>query len=184
MPEFGPRIRPEEVDLNTRRRLARKIYHRESFALLAVFFPCLVLTVVVLLLNRSTNEPSENVWLLMSPIIITTVAILIAIHVWGLRERRFVESAVSAAAEVKEIETSYDLTHTHRLILKYRPMQHQPKGTRLGGANTSQLVVVGLESDLSGFTVGLHCGDSVSILYDPARPDHVCVVEEEHRIAA
>lgn len=184
MPDFGPRLRPEEVTLDIRRRLARKVYRREFFALAAVFLPCAVFTLVVFFVYRSYGEPAGTEWRLMSPILVTVAAILVVIHLWSLRERRFVENAPPAAAEVKDIETSYDLTHTHRLILKYRPMQNRPKAPLLRGGNTSQLVVVALESDLPGFNTELHCGDAVSILYDPAEPDHVCVVEEEHLPAA
>lgn len=183
MPDFGPRIRPEQVDFTVRCRLAQKVYKREFFALAAVFLPCLLLTLALVAFNRWHNEPAGSEWPLMSPVVFTVVAILIAIHIWSVRERRFVETAQPAAAEVKQIETSYDYTYTHRLILKYRPMQLNRRGAILHGSGSSTLVVVAIESDLPGFTTALKPGDALSILYDPAEPDHVCVVEEEGKAA-
>ena len=183
MPDFGPRIRPEQVDFTVRCRLAQTVYKREFFALAVVFLPCLLFTLAVVAFYRSHNEPMGSEWPLMAPIVFTVIVILLAIHFWSVRERRFVETAQPAAAEVKQIETSYDYTHTHRLILKYRPMQHNRKGAMLRGDGISTLVVVAIESDLPGFTTALKPGDSLSILYDPAEPDHVCVVEEEQKAA-
>ena len=179
MPDFGPRIRPEQVDFTIRCRLAQKVYRREFYALAAVFVPCLLITLMIVAFYRWHNEPAGSEWPLMAPIVVTVAAILIGIHIWSVRERRFVEKAPPAAAEVKEIESSRDCTYAHRLILKYRPMQHNPRGALLRGNGSSKLVVVAVESDLPGFTTELKTGDSLSILYDPAEPDHVCVVEAE-----
>jgi hypothetical protein len=182
MPDFGPRIRPEQVDFTVRCRLAQRVYKREFFALAAVFLPCLLLTFAVVGFYRWHNEPTGSEWPLMAPIAITVAAILLGIHIWSIRERRFVETAEPAAAEVKQIETSYDYTHTHRLILKYRPMPHNHRNA-VRSSRSSTLVVVAIESDLPGFTTQLKAGDSLSILYDPTEPDHVCVVEEECKAA-
>ena len=184
MPDFGPRIRPEQVDFTVRCRLAQKVYRREFYALAAVFVPCLLITLMIVAFYRWHNEPAGSEWPLMAPIVVTVAAILMGIHLWSVRERRFVEKAPPAAAEVKEIESSHDCTYAHRLILKYRPMQDNPKGALLRGNHFSKLVVVAVESDLPGFTDLLRPGDAVSILYDPAEPDHVCVVEEEYTKAA
>jgi hypothetical protein len=183
MPDFGARIRPEQVDFTIRCRLAQKVYRREFFALTAVFLPCLLVTLAIVAFYRWHNEPAGSEWPLMAPIVVTVAAILVGIHIWSIRERRFVEKAPPAAAEVKEIETSHDCTYAHRLILTYRPMQHNAKGALLRGNGSSKLVVVAVESDLPGFTTQLRPGDSLSILYDPAEPDHVCVVEEERSAA-
>jgi hypothetical protein len=183
MPDFGPRIRPEQVDFTVRGRLAQRVYRREFYALAAVFLPCLLITLSIVGFYRWHNEPAGSEWPLMAPIVVTVAAILLGIHIWSVRERHFVEKAPPAAAEVKEIETSHDCTYAHRLILMYRPMQHNPKGALLRGNGSSKLVVVAVESDLPGFTTQLRRGDALAILYDPAQPDHVCVVEEERNAA-
>ena len=182
MPDFGPRIRPEEVDSAVRAKLAKRVYRREFMALAAVFVPCLLLTALVVGFYRLNNEPAGSEWPLMAPIVVTVAVILIAIHVWSMRERRFIEKAPPAAAEVKEIESSKGCAHEHRLLLRYRPLQNN--GTRIVHASESKLVVVEVESDLPGFSSQLYRGDALSILYDPEEPDHVCIVEEEHPAAA
>ncbi len=184
MPDFGPRIRPEEVNYTVRCRLAQRVYRREFFALAAVFLPCVAITSAIVAFYRWHHEPPGSEWPLMAPIVVTVAAILLGIHIWSVRERRFVQNAPPAAAEVKEIESSRDCTYAHRLVLKYRPLQRNTRGTLLHESYSSALVVVAIESDLPGFTTQLRRGDSLSILYDPAEPDHVCVVEEEHPKAA
>lgn len=182
--DFGPRIRPEEITQETRHRLVRDSYVRELFALSCVFVPAVCIALMVSLGYRWHGEPAYDEWRLISPILVTTLVVLVGTHIWFHRERRFLERAPVAPAEVKQIETSYDLTHTHRLIIKYKPLPKDPKGATLNGFEDAQLVTVAIESDLDGFNNDLHEGDAVSIIYDPARPDHVRVVEEEHKIAA
>lgn len=181
--DFGPRIRPEEITPETRHRLVRESYARELFALSCVFVPTVCIALMVSLGYRWHGEPPYAEWQPISPILITAAVLLIGIHVWFHRERRFLERAPAAPAVVKEMETTYDLTHTHRLIIKYKPLPKDPKGATLNGGADSQLVTVAIESDLKGFNADLHQGDAVSVLYDPGRPDHVRVVEEEHRQA-
>ncbi len=180
MPGFGARIRPDQVTFAMRCRLARKVYRREFLALSAVFVPCLLIAIAVIAFYHFHTEAAGTVWQLIGPIIVTGVIIAFAVHVWGLRERNFAERAPLAAATVKEIETSTDATYKHRLILSYRPMQHRATKALLPGLSSARLVVATIESDLPGFTQELQRGDSLSILYDPAEPDHVCIVEEEY----
>ena len=178
--DFGPRIRPEEITGKTRDRLIRESYVRELFDLACVFVPTVCIALIVSLGYRWHGEPPLSEWQPISPILVTAAVILLGIHVWFHRERRFLERAPAAAAEVKEMETTYDLTHTHRLVIKYKPLPSDPKGATLNGAQNSQLVTVAIESNLSGFNSDLHEGDAIAVLYDPAHPDHVRVVEEEH----
>lgn len=179
MPGFGDRIRPDQVTFTMRARLSRGVYRREFLALVAVFVPCLLIAGTVIAFYSSHAEAAGTVWQLIGPIVVTGGFIAIAVHLWGLRERRFVETAPPAAAVVKEIETSSDCTYKHRVILSYRPMQHKANRAMLPGLSPAQLVVATVESNLPGFHHQLQRGDSLSILYDPADPDHVCIVEEE-----
>lgn len=178
--EFGSRIRPEEVTPETRRRIARASYAREFFALSCVFVPTIAICLMVSLGYRWHGEPPYAEWQPISPVLITTFAVMIGIHIWFHRERAFVKKAPIAVGIVKQMETSYNLTHTHRLVLKYKPLPKDPKGARLDGGMDSQLVTVAIESELEGFHNDLHEGDAVALLYDPAQPDHVRVIEEEH----
>ncbi len=179
MPGFGDRIRPDEVTFTMRARLSRSVYRREFLALGAVFLPCFLIAGTVIAFYSFHAEAAGNVWQLIGPIVVTGGLICLVIHVWGLRERRFVETAPPAAAVVKEIETSSDCTYKHRLILSYRPIQYKASKAMLPGLSPAQLVVATVESNLPGFRQQLQRGDSVSILYDPTEPDHVCIVEEE-----
>jgi hypothetical protein len=183
MSGFGVRIRPDRVTFTMRSRLARSVYRRELLALSAVFVPCLLVAVAVIAFYRFHAEAAGSVWQLIGPIVVTAAGIAIAIHIWGLRERRFVETAPLAAAVVKEIETSFDGTHKHRLILSYRPIEHKATKALLPRLSPSRLVTATVESDLPGFSARLEPGDNLSILYDPAEPDHVCIVEEEEEHA-
>ncbi len=179
--EFGSRIRPEEVTPEIRHRIARASYGRELFALSCVFVPTIAVCVMVSLGYRWHGEPAYAELQPISPVLITTFAVMIGIHIWFHRERKFIRKAPIAVGIVKQMETSYNLTHTHRLVLKYKPLPKDPKGATLNGGLESQLVTVAIESDLQGFHNDLHEGDAVSVLYDPAQPDHVRVVEEESR---
>jgi hypothetical protein len=177
--DFGPRIRPEEITPETRRRLVRESYSRELFGVLCVFVPTVLVSLMVSLGYRWHGEPQYAEWQAINPILFVAVAILIAIHVKFHKDRRFLAHAPATDAVVKEMETSYNLTHTHRLIIKYKPVPEDSKAN----FDTAQLVTVALESDLKGFNTDLHQGDSISVLYDPKRPDHVRVIEEEHQKA-
>jgi hypothetical protein len=177
--DFGPRIRPEEITEETRKHLIHESYTRELFGLASVFVPTVCIALMVSLGYRWHGEPPFTEWQPISPILLTAAAILIGIHIWFRRDRRFLKRAPATAAEVKEMETSYDLTHTHRLIIRYKPLPKDPKGATLNGAENSQIVTVAIESNLSGFNSDLHEGDAIAVLYDPAHPDHVRVVEEE-----
>ncbi len=179
MPGFGDRIRPDQVTFTMRARLARSVYRREFLALSAVFVPCFLITGAVIAFYHFHAQAAGTVWQLIGPIIITAIFIGLTVHTWGLRERRFVETAPLAAAVVKEIESSSDGTYKHRVFLAYRPMQYKANKALLPGLSTSHLVVATVESHLYGFSQQLQRGDSLSILYDPAEPDHVCIVEEE-----
>jgi len=179
MPGFGDRIRPDQVTFTMRARLARNVYRREFLALVAVFVPCLLIAGAVIAFYSSHAAAAGTVWQLVGPIVVTGMLISLTVHVWGLRERRFVESAPLAAAVVKEIETSSDGTYKHRVYLTYRPMQYKANKALLPGLSPVHLVVATVESNLRGFSQQLQRGDSLSILYDPAEPDHVCIVEEE-----
>lgn len=179
MPGFGDRIRPDQVTFTMRARLARNVYRREFLALSAVFLPCLFIAGAVVAFYKFHAEAAGSAWQLMGPIIVTGAIIALAVHVWGLRERKFVETAPLAAATVKEIETSSDCTYKHRVFLSYRPMQYKPNNATIPGLSRSHLVVATVESNLLGFSQQLQRGDSLSILYDPGEPDHVCIVEEE-----
>ena len=180
---FGSRIRPEEVTPETRRRLVRQFHWRELFALSWVVFPTFCIVFMVMLGYRWQQGQALGEWQAVSPVLVTSAAAVIGIHIWFMRERRFLWKAPATDAVVKEMETSYNLTHTHRLILKYKPLPKNPKGITVNGGEQSHLVTVAIESDLKGFHDDLHEGDSVAIIYDPARPDHVRVVEEEHSLA-
>src|SRR5512142_1162561 len=179
MPGFGIRIRPDQVTFAMRCRLASKLYRREFLALAAVFLPCVLIVATVIAFYHSHSDAAGTVWQLIGPIAVTGALIVIGIHVWGLRERKFVETAPLAAAVVKEVETSFDGTHKHRLILSYRPIQYRATKALMPGLSTAHLTVAAVASDLPGFSEQLGRGDSVSILYDPAEPDHGCLVEEE-----
>lgn len=177
--EFGSRIRPEEVTPELRQRIARSSYGRELFALSCIFVPTVCICLIVSLGYRWTGEPPYAELQPISPVLITTLAVMIGIHIWFRRERNFIRKAPIAVGIVKQKETAYNLTHTHRLILKYKPLPRDPKGASLNGGLDSQLVTVAIESDLEGFHGDLNEGDAVSVLYDPAQPDHVRVIEEE-----
>ncbi|HEU5399703.1 MAG TPA: DUF3592 domain-containing protein [Terriglobales bacterium] len=179
MPGFGDRIRPDQVTFTMRARIARSVYRREFLALSAVFIPCLLIAGAAIAFYHYHAEAAGNVWQLIGPIVVTGGFIAVAIHVWGLRERKFVETAALAAAVVKEIETSSDFSYKHRVILSYRPIQYKATKALLPGLTATQLAIATVESNLPGFTQLLQRGDSLSILYDPADPDHVCIVEEE-----
>lgn len=181
--EFGPRIRPEEVTPETRRRLVHKTYLSELFAICSVVVPTICIALMVSLGYRWHGEPTYTEWQPISPILVTAAVILLGVLVWFARERRFLAKGQVTGAEVKEIETSYDLTHTHRLIIKYSPIPKDSVRATINGGDHGQVITVALESDLKGFNEDLHEGDNISIIYDPARPDHVRVVEEEHKIA-
>jgi hypothetical protein len=180
MPGFGDRVRPEQVTFTMRARLARSVYRREFLALAAVFIPCMLIAGAVIAFYRFHAEAAGTVWQLIGPIVVTCTLIAVAVHVWGFRERRFVETAPLAVAVVKEIETSSDFTYKHRVILSYRPIQDRATKVMLPGLSPAHLVVAVVESDLPGFSQQLQRGDRLSILYDPAEPDHVSIVEEEH----
>lgn len=179
MPGFGDRIRPDQVTLNMRVRLARSVYRRELFALSAVFVPCLLIAGAAIAFYHYHAEAAGTAWQLVGPIVVTGGLIAVVVHVWGFRERKFVVTAPLAAAVVKEIETSSDRTYRHRVILSYRPIQYKATRAMLPGLSPAQFVVATVESNLPGFRQQLQLGDSLSILYDPAEPDHVCIVEEE-----
>lgn len=179
MPGFGDRIRPDQVTFTMRARLARNVYRREFLALTAVFVPCLLIAAATIAFYQFHAEAAGTVWQLIGPIVVTGGLIAVAVHVWGLRERRFVETAPLAAAVVKEIENSSDCTYKHRVILSYRPIQYKATKAMLPGLSPAHLVVTAVESNLPGFSHLLQRGDSLAILYDPAEPDHVCIVEEE-----
>jgi hypothetical protein len=179
MPGFADRVRPDQVTPTMRARLARKVYRREFFALSAVFAPCLLIAGVVIAFYHSHVEAAGTVWQLIGPIVITGALIALVVHAWGLRERKFVENAPLAAARVKEIESSARYTYKYRVILSYRPIQYKASKALLPGLGAAHLVVATVESNLPGFSRELQRGDSLSILYDPAEPDHVCIVEEE-----
>ena len=184
MPGFGDRIRPDQVTFSMRARLSRSVYRRESLALIAVFLPCLMIAGAVIAFYYAHAEAAGTIWQLIGPIVVTGGLIAVAVHAWGVRERRFVETAPLAAAVVKEIETSSDCTYKHRVMLSYRPIQNKTNKALLPGLGPAELVVATLESNLPGFHHELQRGDSLSILYDPAEPDHVCIVEEENAAEA
>ena len=175
--DFGPRIRPEEITQETRDRLVRASYSRELFALCCVIVPTICVALMVSLGYRWHGEPPYTEWQSIYPILLTAVVLLFGVHGWFYRERRYLHRGPVAVATVKAIETSYDLTHAHRLVIKYKP---DPTGAGLG--REAQVVTVAIESDLKGFNDELHEGDALSIVYDPARPDHVRIVEEEHKL--
>ncbi len=179
MPGFGDRIRPDQVTSTMRSRLARSVYRREFLALAAVFLPCLLIAGAVIAFYHFHNEAVGTVWQLIGPIVVTGALIAVVVHAWGLRERKFVETAPLAAAVIKEIESSSDYTYKHRLILSYRPIQYKANESMLPGLSPAHLAVATVESNLPGFSQLLRRGDSVSIIYDPTEPDHVCIVEEE-----
>ncbi len=179
MPGFGDRVRPDQVTFTMRARLARNVYRRELLALSAVFVPCLLIAGAVIAFYHFHAEAAGNVWQLIGPIIVTGVLIAVVIHVWGLRERKFVETAPPAAAVVKEIESTQNGTYKHRVILSYRPIQYKASRAMLPGLSPAHLAVAAVESNLPGFSRQLQRGDSLAILYDPAEPDHVCIVEAE-----
>ncbi len=179
MPGFGDRIRPDQVTFTMRARLARNVYRREFLALAAVFVPCLFIAGAVIAFYSFHAEAAGTAWQLIGPIVVTGGLIAVVVHVWGLRERKFVETAPLAAAVVKEIETSSDCTYKHRVILSYRPIQYKANKALLPGLHSAHLAIATVESNLPGFRRRLERGDRVSILYDPAEPDHVCIVEEE-----
>ncbi len=182
MPGFGDRIRPDQVTFTMRARLAGSVYRREFLALAAVFVPCLLIAGAVIAFYHVHNEAVGTVWELIGPIVVTGGLIGVVVHAWGLRERKFVETAPLAAAVVKEVESSSDYTYKHRVILSYRPIQYKATKALMPGLSPAHLVVATVESDLPGFSQSLQRGDSVSILYDPAEPDHVCIVEEENAV--
>ena len=179
MPGFGDRIRPDQVTFTMRARLARSVYRREFLALSAVFIPCLLIAIAVAAFYHLHTDATGNVWQLIGPIVVTGGLIGVAIHIWGLRERRFIETAPLAAAIVKEIETSTDCTYKHRVIMSYRPIQYKATRAMLPGLSTAHLVVATVESNWPGYRQHLQRGDSLAILYEPAEPDHVCIVEVE-----
>lgn len=179
--DFGPRIRPEEITPQIRKRLVRTDMIREIRALSAVVLPAVLVTVLVGVGYGWSGEPLGKMWPAVGPVLVTALGILFCIHLYHRRERKFLLSAPTAAAEVKDIESSHGLAYTHRLIVKFKPLPPDPKRVTLRDADVSQLVTVAIESDLPGFHEQLHCGDSISLIYDPAHPDHVQVVEEEHQ---
>lgn len=179
MPGFADRVRPDQVTSTMRARLARKVYTREFLALAAVFAPCLLIAGAVIAFYHFHVKAAGTVWQLIGPILITGALIALVVHAWGLRERKFVETAPLAAATVKEIESSPGLAYKYRIILSYRPIQYKASKAMLPGLGSAHLAVATVESNLPGFRQQLQPGDSLSILYDPAEPDHVCVVEEE-----
>jgi hypothetical protein len=184
MPGFGDRIRPDQVTCTMRSRLARRVYRREFLALAAVFAPCLVIAGAVIAFYSRHSESADTIWQLIGPILITGTLIAVAVHVWGLRERKFVETAPLAAAVVKEVEASTGCAYRYRLILSYRPIQCKATKALLPGLSPAHLVIATVESNLPGFRQRLQAGDSLSILYDPGEPDHVCIVEEENAAEA
>ncbi|MDT8069780.1 MAG: hypothetical protein ROO76_16585 [Terriglobia bacterium] len=184
MPGFGDRIRPDQVTLAMRARLARSVYRREFLALAAVFLPCLLIAGVVIAFYHFHNEAVGTVWQVIGPIVVTGALIAVVVHAWGLRERKFVETAPLAAAVVKQIETSSDYTYKHRVILSYRPIQYKSNSDMLPGLSPAHSVVATVESNFPGFSQLLQKGDSVSIIYDPVEPDHVWIVEEEKAVFA
>lgn len=173
--EFGPRIRPEEVTPEIRSRLVRASYANEAFAIACVLVPAVCISLLISLGYRMHGEPRFIEWQPITPILATAVVILLGVVGWFYRERRFLAKAPAAAAEVRDIETSYDLTHTHRLIIRYKPATSDT-AARAG----EQVVTVAIETDLKGFNEDLREGDNIAIIYDPVHPDHVHVVEEEH----
>lgn len=179
--DFGSRIRPEQVTPETRRHLQHESYVNEFFAICCVIVPAVCIALMLSLGYRWHGEPTYTEWKPILPILVVAAAIVIGVLMWFQRERRFLARAPITVAEVKEIETSYDLTHTHRLVIKYKPLPEDAKTASVSNGITDQQVTVALELDLKGFTDELHGGDAVSILYDPAHPDHVRVVEEEQR---
>lgn len=184
MPGFADRVRPDQVTSTMRARLARQVYRREFFTLAAVFVPCLIIAGAVIAFYHFHVEAAGTVWQLIGPIVATGALIALVVHAWGLRERKFVESAPLAAATVKEIESSPGCTYKYRVILSYRPIQHKASKVLLPGLGSAHLAVATVESNLPGFRQELQRGDSLSILYDPAEPDHVCIVEEEQAAEA
>jgi hypothetical protein len=181
--DFGSRIRPEEITPNIRKRLIRADFMRESRALGAVVLPVALVTLLVGIGYGWSEEPTRNMWPALGPILVTAAGILLVVHFYHRRERKFLASAPAAPAEVKEIESKSGFAFTHRLIIKYKPLPPDPKGLTLRDSDNSQLVTVSIESDLPGFHEQLHRGDFISLIYDPHKPDHVQVVEEEHRAA-
>ena len=179
MPGFADRVRPDQVTSTMRARLARKVYSREFCALAAVFAPCLLIAGAVIVFYHSHLEAAGTVWQLIGPIVIAGALIALVVHAWGLRERNFVETAPLAAATVKEIESSPGCTYRYRVILSYRPIQYKASKALLPGLGSAHLAVAAVESNLPGFRGELQRGDSLSILYDPVEPDHVCIVEVE-----
>ncbi len=179
MPGFADRVSPDQVTSIMRARLARRVYNREFFALAAVFAPCLLIAGAVIAFYHFHAKAAGTVWELIGPIIVTGALIALVVHAWGLRERKFVETAPLAAATVKEIESSPGYTYRYRVILSYRPIQYKASKALLPGLGSAHLAVATVESNLPGFSQELQKGDSVSILYDPAEPDHVCIVGEE-----
>ncbi len=179
MPGFADRVRPDQVTSAMRARLAHRVYRRELLALAAVFAPCLLIAGAVIAFYHFHVEAAGTVWELIGPIIVTVAVIALVVHAWGFRERKFIETAPLAAAMVKEVESSPGCTYKYRVILSYRPIQYKASKALLPGLGSAHLVVASVESDLPRFSRQLQCADSLSILYDPAEPDHVCIVEEE-----
>lgn len=176
MPDFGTRIRPDEITPALRDRLIRDARLSEALLQAGVFIGGVAISLLLSLMYRWHGEAWGSEWHPIAFVAFFTVLAIMGVHIWFRWNYQFLKDAPVATAEVEEIDVTDDNKHHLKLRFKGEP--------GLKTAPEEKVITTDLHTDSPAFNDELHRGDLVSVIYEPNHPEHVQVVEEEHPVGA
>lgn len=173
MADFGTRIRPEELTPELREQLVGDCRLSEALLQSATFVGTVAVSLLLSLVYRWHGEAWGSEWRPIILVILLGLLTMIGIRIWFRWEYHFLKDAPVATAEVEEIDITSD--DKHYLKLKFEAKAASDKSAH------EETATAELRTMAPAFNQQLHCGDLVSVLYEPRNPEHVEVVELEEK---
>ena len=178
---FRSHVHPEEVTPALRLRMAHNIGidHLIWSGFLAVL-TIIVLVGIVLIDTLETLSP-RLLWHVGTVVTLGIWAELLCFFVYERRKLFVLHNPATTAVVVRETGREDHAINERRAMVRYLPKVGQHFDLiLLANAKDARETWASLDGLSDEFERNLHVGDLITILYDPAKPSHVHIVEFEH----
>ena len=178
---FRSHVHPEEVTPGLRSRMAHNIGidHLIWSGFLAVL--TVIVLVGVVLVDTLESLSPRLLWHVGTVVTLGIWAELVCYFVYERRRLFVLHHPATTAIVVRETGRDDHAVNERRALVRYLPRAGQHFDVNLlAKSDDTHETWASLDGLSDEFERNLHVGDLVTILYDPAKPSHVHIVEFEH----
>lgn len=178
---FRSHVHPEEVTPALRSRMAHNIGidHLIWSGFLAVL--TVIFLVGVVLVDTVESLSPRLLWHIGTVLTLGIWAELVCYFVYERRKLFVLHYPATPALIVRETGREDHVVNERRALVRYLPKLGEHFDVNLlANADEAYETWASLDGLSDEFEKNLHVGDLISILYDPAKPSHIHIVEFEH----